>query len=311
MNYIIIQPNNINYCELDKKHSRLNKKLLEEDIEEYVKIYDAKDSYDGMQYIIEKCEFKPDELIYNTIISISSKYIYYMTHTIEDNNKSNKDINKIAIYLSKNKYKITGSVGIIKEEILTYCKTKISLIKFDEMLDIYYNNLVYTGIRIVENGDISEFKYILNPIDWMKPEETQNYKFIEFTIFDKVIMIFIELKPKNDIINEKASILYNKKINGTVYISMRETINDIKQTDFIYENLDINTINKLINVLSVNQEDIKETEAELKNMSIVNFYTILDKRYYNFLNKKDLKRLIYNNKFSVNKLAVDLLNKKD
>lgn len=314
MNFVIIEPNQINYSDLEKNHTRFKKEILEEDIEDFINIYEAKNSYEGMQSIIEKCGFNHEELLHTTIVYESHKYVYYMIHNVNDKNDKTTNINKIAIYLSKNRFKIYGSVGIIKEEIKPNGDTVISSMNINEILDIYYSNLVFKGIKIDEKGVIDEFKYILNPIDWMKPEESLNYKFFEYEIFDKIIMIFIELRPKNDIFNEKASILLSKKVNGTVYVALRTKIDDIKQIEHVYENLDKSIAEKLIYVLSVNQDDIKESEHERKKMKIVCFHTILEKRYKNFMNRKEeLKSynlaLKFKDHISVNRLATDHLNK--
>lgn len=308
MNYVIIEANKLNYSDFDKNITRFKKDNLEEDIEDYVQIFDADDSYEGMQCIIEKCKFDNKDLLHTTIIYESSNCVYYMIHNI-DNVTNN--INKIAMYLTKNRFNIYGSVGIIKEQIINN-NTIISKIKFNDILEIYHNSLVFKGIKISEKNIIDEFTYILNPIDWMKPDDSQNFKFFEYEIFDKILMVFIELYPKNDIFNYNGSVLLQKKTNGTVYVALRTKIDDIKQIENIYENLDKTLMDKLIAILSVNQDEIKENDSEKNNMKIMNFYTILEKRYNNYLNKKNIlqkKDYQTTNQKTLNSLAIEHLNK--
>lgn len=285
MNIGIIDSNVINYSETDHTHTRLKRDNLEEDIEEYITFTKASDSIDAMQLIIEKCKFSPEELIYTTIIYETPKYIYYMIHTVDDNNQK-KDINKIAIYLSRDLYRITGSVGILKEEIKTNNDNVMGNLYLNDMLDIYVNCFVHKGVIIDNNnGEINEIKFIFNPIDWYNIEEASNIKFIEYEIFDKILMMFIEIKPKNNIINEKASIIYGKKVNGKVIFALRRKNEDIKQTKYIYEDLTKDLAEKLLYILSTKQENIKESEEEIKKMKVYNFYTVLENRYNKYVKK--------------------------
>lgn len=307
MKVAVIKHNDINYSESDKTHSRFKKEYLEEDIEDYVDFVPFLDSYDAMEKIIESCGFDKEQLINTTVIYESAKSIFYMIHIIDDKNE-NKNINKIAMYLTKNLFRITGSVGIMKEEILSNGCTNISNITFNELLDVYNDCLVHKCVIIDEKGSIDEVKYIFNPIDWLKVEESKNYKFIEYEIFDKMLMMFIEIQPANNILNEKATILYGKKIHGKVIFALRTKPVDIKEINFIYENLYKNTVEKLISVLSVQQDELKETDDEKKNMKVYNFYTVLEKRYLKYITKYsngyllDILNKIQNN-ISINEAA--------
>jgi len=316
MNYIIIEPNQIHYSDMEKTHSRFSKTSLEEDIEDFIQIFSDNNAYDGMQSIVEKCKFSSDDLIHTTVIQETCKYVYYMIHTVNDDNNSSHNINRIAMYLARNKFKIYGSVGIIKEEVLSSGDTAICQMKLSEILQIYQDCLTFTGVKIDENGDVNEIKYILNPIDWLKPEQCSNYKFFEFEIFDKIMMVFIEMIPKNDIFNVKASTILSKKVHGTVFVALRAKIDDIKQIDHIYENLDKETISKLISILQVDQNDVNESANEKQKMKIMNFHIIIDKRYKKLLEKKNtINRINIFEKFKdqtpAHILAAQFVNKKN
>jgi len=306
MNVAIIQENQINYTENNLTHSNFKRDKIEEDIEEYIKFIQVKDSQNAMETIIEECNFDPNDLIYTTVILESAKYRYYMIHLVDDNNCKN-NLNKIGIYLSRKQFRIYGSIGIIKEEIKGI-DIHLSKINLDEIIDVYIKCFVHTG-AIIDNKNTSDIKYIFNPIDWLKVEEANNVKFIEFEVFDRILMMFIELKPKNDIINEKASIIFGKKINGKVIFALRRKNEDIKQTDYIYEEINKDTIEKLIRILTVKQDEIKETDKEKNNMKIYNFYTIIEFRHNKYVNKygnrydpsNNIKKII--NQSSVNEEA--------
>ncbi len=283
MNIAIINTNDLNYSELDKTHSRLKKDYLEDDIEEYIQFVNVENPHDAMENIIKLCNFDHEELIHTTIISESSKYIYYMIHTIDD--KGDKQyLNKIAMYLTNNVYRITGNIGIIKEEIHINGFTELSKISFNNILDIFSDRFVHKCI-IINNNQVDEIKYIFNPIDWINANEASNYKFIEYELFDKIMMMFIELNPINDVINEKASILYGKKVNGKAIFALRSKPNDIKHTEFAYENLSVDMIEKLLSILSVDHGEFKESDEEKNIMKVYNFHTVLEKRYSKYINK--------------------------
>lgn len=270
MSYAIIDINNINYSEMDKTHGRLNINNLMDDIEDYINVHNCKDTMTAMEDIIIKCNFCPDDIINTTIIKESENSVYYMIHTIDSENK-NTNINGIGMILSKKLFRITGSVGIIKESF--DCSSNLnsfSAVSIQNILDIYHKNLVFDAIKINHDESMDIINYIHNPIDWLKPEESLNYKFLEFELFGKIIMIFLELAPKYDSQNKIASILLGKNIHGHVIISMRDKIDDIMIIDNKYESLDMDTLKKIIYISKYQNFDATGTVFKIDN-----FYTKL------------------------------------
>lgn len=274
MSVIIIDANKINYSELEYTHSRFRNDKIEEELEDIMEVISTPDILTGMEMIVEKCNFDKDELIYTTIIYESQDEIYYMIHTVDDNDIIN-EINKVGIYLSRDKYKITGKIGILKEKIIGG-ETKYDIISKENIYDIYCKTFIHRGV-IIDDNKIDEIRYIHNPMDWIKPDEASGIRFIEYEIFDKILMMFIELKPKKDTINELASVIYGKKVNGRVMFALRRKGEDLREIRHIYEDLSIDIVNKMLCVLSVNPDELRKDSEEA--MKAYNFYTIIKKRY--------------------------------
>lgn len=282
----IINPNNIHYSELDKTHHRLSYDKLKEDIEDEIEIFQVNDARDGMEKIVEICKFDPDELIHTTMIYETENSIYYLIHTIDDKNE-HENVNKIGIYLTKEQFRITGSVGIYKEE-LELDEAKVGNISnIDEIIKIYHQCFIHKACIINTKGEINEIKYIHNPIDWKRPDEANNIKFLEYEIFDKIMMVFIKLKPDKNELNEKASIIYRGRIVDDVIFALRRKPEDVKQVEFIYESITKELINKILMILSVEQDELQNN----KESKIYNFYTIVEQRYKTFVRK-------YGNKYN-------------
>lgn len=270
MSYAIIDENTINYSEIDKTHGRFKIDNLMDDIEDFIHVHNCTDITTAMEDIILKCNFDPDDIINTTIIKESENFVYYMIHTIDDNTKK-KDINGIAMILSKKLFRITGSVGIIKESFnCSSNSNSFSPVSMQNILDIYHKNLVFDAVKINHDGSFDVVNYIYNPIDWTKPEESLNYKFVEFELFGKIIMVFIELNPKNNFKNETASTLLGKNIYGHVIVSMRDKIDDILIVDNRYESIDTSVLKKIIYI-----SKYQGTPHENVTLKIDNFYTKL------------------------------------
>lgn len=291
MSYAILENNTINYSDLDKTRTRLNRDNLLDDIEDYINIYKCVDMMTTMEEIIIKCKFDPEDVINTTIIKETQNSVFYMVHTVDDTNQ-NYDINRIAMTLSKNVFRITGSVGIIKETYeYSNNETYYSTVALTDILDIYQKNLVFDGIKLNHDGCMDIIQYIYNPIDWLKPNESLNFKFTEFEIFGKIVMVFIELKPTIDSYNPLASILLGKKVHGYVIIALRDKIDDIKINEHKYESLDKQIIDKIIYVLkycSQNEDsECHNIGTSNKVLKIDNFYTRLNDKYTRLLKMKN------------------------
>lgn len=308
-----ISANTLTYSETDKTHARFEYNRVEEDIEDYIEFYNTTDAQDAMQKIIEKCEFSTDDMIHTTVIKETKDTIYYMIHTIDDQHEKT-NLNKLAMHMTYGKMRIAGSVGIYKEQINYTNNVTLSSVTMKELVEIVRSFFVHCGVIIDVDGKINEFNYIFNPIDWIKEHDSKNLRFIEFEIFDKIIIMFIELQPVHDSLNEKASIVHGNNVHGKTIFAMRQKPTDIKQCEYEYTDMRIETIDKLISVLSTSQNELKETEEDKTNIKIVNFYTILENRYLRYVSKygngystKLLKTIF--DKPSVNKIAYDKLNK--
>ena len=106
-------------------------------------------------------------------------------------------------------------------------------------------------------------------------------------------MFFIQLKPEINKINKYACELYGNThaINGDVFIALKEKIEDIRQENDSYLDINKDLILKLKDLM-VNSDFVREHVPFKFNPTTKkyeNFYTLLNKCYLHFLNKKDIK----------------------
>lgn len=277
-NIAIIKSNKITYSSVDMTHSRFTRERLEDDIEDFIEIVPISNLDNVMEKIIDVLKLTPDMTAHTTTCKEDNNYIYQMCHLI-DETKSGQQ-NNICIRFANSLFRVVGDVVLMKSKILFDGKTELCNITLDDIIDLYRDSLVKTCVKIMPDDSVDDVLYIFNPIDWMNPEKLNNIRYHEIGLSDKILMFFIELVPDNNIINKKASILYGKRIYGNVVMAMRHKQEDIRHTEYEYYSIDKLTVNKLVSVMSVNNDMLTIQKPETKtNQIVINFHTILDKKY--------------------------------
>jgi hypothetical protein len=310
----IIRTNKITYSLMEMTQSRFQKDKLEDDIEEYVEIVEMKNSEMMMDTIIETLGMTKDIMGTTTICYQDNEYVYEMSHLIDDIDKTQKQ-NNICIRFAKHYFRVVGDAVLMKSRIMPDLTTEPCSITMDDILNLYQNCLIRTCVKIDTTGDIDDIKYVFNPIDWMKPTIVENIRVHEKKFHDNIMLFFIELVPQNNILNEKASILYGKVIYGDVIIAMRDEPTDIRHTEHEYYNIDKILINKCVALYSVPKETLNISLPEKKTKTqIKNFHVILDKKYnmYKTLYKKKYSDELlkdFDKIESLNKISIDMINK--
>ena len=90
----------------------------------------------------------------------------------------------------------------------------------DDIINIMYKKHVHKGIIIKTDDTFEEITFYNNPLEDKLKEQSNNYRYIELSLFKFNLIMYIQLYPVNNIINKKATKLFGKgKIHGDVIIS--------------------------------------------------------------------------------------------
>lgn len=300
----IIKPNHIKYTDLDMNYTRLTKEKLLDDIENSVEFITVSDKEELFTIFSKYLNFKDNEWGDTIKWYDDHQYIYEICFN-DDYYKKKNNINNIAQYLTNNFLRITDNVLLLKTKVEldgSYSNCNVTL---NDIIDIYYKKFIHKEILIKYNGEINEVNYMINPIDHIKPDCISNFRYNEIQLHDKIMMVFFELKPSNDLPNEKASIIHGKKTNGNVIIALRNKEEDMTQIEHVYVDFTKDLFEKLLSVLSVKKNELVDTHDE-------SFYQLLNNKYNNYKNKFGNSYLleIYNNMKndeSINKLEFNKL----
>nr|QBK88911.1 MAG: uncharacterized protein LCMiAC02_00040 [Mimivirus LCMiAC02] len=240
----------------------------------------------------------PSNIISETSMSYEdNEYVYQISHIKKDANYNanhNDDkhtniiddkVNGLASYLVKGREEIYGTAILLCFKIMDNNQCEAHTIKLDDIDKLLFKKVVHIGLKVTpdgNNGDVEEYTFMEDPLhlEEGKISDCKNCKRVELSVLNFNLIVIICSKPKHNIINKKATILFgDKKIHGTVYIALLET-------DNIYSSITKEMFNKLLTVLSIPMYcrklrgyELKDRQ-ELNNIPIVmNSHCILEKRY--------------------------------
>ena len=290
----VIAKNKLFYSKLDRTFSKLTEDNIELDIEDYLEFKTVEKPH-LMEEIVTI--FNNPDLTVNTYrVFEDPNYIYELCYQVNDENKA--DVNNIASQLIHLTDRVVGNAILIKSRI-NYDRTcDLTDISVSNVIDIYKQLFVHIGVTVSGTGIVDEYRYILNPLDFAKPEQMQNTRFYEYRMFNRVIQMFIEIEPSVNHINEIGTILHKKApVYGKIYLAMRYTFDDMRMTEDEYCDLNKNLLNQIICYASVTDiesmqtvqdqvaEKDKEKEKEAKDKKVNTFYTKLTAEYNKYLEK--------------------------
>ncbi len=158
-----------------------------------------------------------------------------------DNSTDNSTGNKISVinnFASQmTSHSVVGNMMIFKMQ-LTYkidgnniaCNTTPTTLSIYDLIDVTTNIFAKTGL-IVDAGkspQIVQYKYIVNPLEpliMIDPMYEKKYRYHDYEIFDRIVQVVVSTAvptavSNNDDINEIASWICNRIVNGKVYIGM-------------------------------------------------------------------------------------------
>jgi hypothetical protein len=292
----IIKPNKFQLAESDLCFARLNTDRLHSELEKYIQITEVDGQEDMINKIVEHLELTPEILAYTDPCFDTCDYSYKICYTME--NRTENNLNGIATYLLGENIAICGTAIVIKTYINSDNTCASKSLSLDETIDVLASKFIHKGIVITPSGSVDETKYIYNPVDWISPSDITNIINYEVSILDKVLMIFIELNPRDNKINEKASVLHGTSaINGRVVLGLKQSSDN---QHYQYIDLDKTTLDKLVQVFSNENQTRTMTSDEDVNDKVVdnqkyinNFYRIIHNRFLKLNN--DAIPSVFNN----------------
>jgi hypothetical protein len=278
MNYAVISPN--------KLHEELCEILVDNDLTM------AKLEYkDSIHYQIEmyfkKCNYiqystgfdNPDEMFndicrvlkennkddINTIMLYSTdEYVYEMVYFENYNNKEyDEDLfNQFASITNIELLPIYDKCAVIKTNIKTNVKS--TCIDYKDITNIVMKTFYHTGIMVDTDNKITEIVYISeHPYASIGTTFTKT----KDIIINNLCFLLYEEKENNNVMNKKASKLFNTEIKGRVFISLISPI-------FYKKIWDMNStiLNLVLN--SINNESV---EKELDDNRTINPFVVINK----------------------------------
>jgi hypothetical protein len=276
INICIIRANDLIYSDIDKNVIKFKIEKLEDDIEDYIEIKNVPNDDKIINYIMDIIDNKNNNT-YETFIIYEDEINRYEMCCIIDDDASNKNKNNLSTILNSYKYDIINNSIILKTKINTE-KPFLESISFKEIKNIIYNKLIFKSCSISVEGKIEEVNFICNPIEKKDSEQMKNIKYNEIRLYDKILMIFVELKPIANKINIPASLIYGQQICGDIVLAMRNENSDNKIINLIeYQNIDVNMLNKILVVMRTYNFDMSIKEPIIVNNS--NFNIVLENEY--------------------------------
>lgn len=300
MKIAIIDTNDLKYNESDMLHIKFTYETIHDILSDYISFTEVSNDNEMMQILINEIVANEIEYPIHTATAKNINNDLYLICHINPSKEIYEELksksikyNGIASYLTDIGIKIYGKAVMFRldTEDNNYVLKNITI---DEITEIFISKFVHRGIILNVNGTIDQFKFIFNPVDWISQSEISKYKFYEVEILGKVLMLFIDTQSID--INEIASQIYLQTIKGRVIIGMRSQYSDMNDMEVIYEDLDIDTFNKIIQLCRDLTQGRKLTEQEDLNGQIIN-----GKRNYNNFHKILNNRLVQNNECLVQK----------
>lgn len=300
----IIKPNQVGFSIEKKDKQNETNEYLTDTVEDYIEIRkeDINQSEKLMDIIVTTLKLD-DDIGGNTMtVHEEPGFFYQMCFvSLYDEEPGNSEIsninknirklkqNKIANTLADNTHSVFGSVVLMKtkiEEDLTTCNVNITL---NDVVNVLYNKFIHTGLIVNTRGEIQEKTYI-NPIELFLNIEKEKIGYYEYEILNKVLMLFV-IKNGESELNEIGSKIthlsgnpeYFKDVYGTVFITLRNKIEDIRFSEHTYINIEKKDLEKMLSFYnteilseSVNIEESINTASKNGKRTHINFYRILE-----------------------------------
>lgn len=239
----------------------------------------SKTDMDLINIICKHLDISQVVMSYNCFYT--NEYLY-QTIFIEGD-KDSKNINYFGTQLSNGIIAI-DKVIIIKNKILDDDNCELDSITDYDIKEIIMNKIIKQGINISINGSLTSFSFITSPLERYSYNMCKDkYRIYETKIYNIILNICYEINS-TDPINETASLLCKKIINGNVSLSISHE--DQHCNGVFYLTLDDKYFNKLIKLLSIKDYILSYDKYENKKFS--NIYRCIENEYLFNCNKENI-----------------------
>lgn len=157
--------------------------------------------------------------------------------------------------------------------------TPISINSKREILNVLESLFVKNGVVIKTDGSINTYSYIMNPLEHLMltdPDYAKNYVYHEYEVYTYVMMIIADTREVNGILNQTATLLAGRPVNGDVFVAIyrKPEFNENPP----YMDLSISTITNILNIRQ-------------RSVSLSTGMNSTDKEYINFKKLLELEKL--------------------
>lgn len=315
--FAIVECNDIKFYEDNYDHRTFSRENITELIEDYIEFKNIKQD-DFIETLINIIGNHPNGLhtaninhdvntlfqmchIYksdsdNNIMDNTTDIITDTTTNIANKQNNNKFNGIASILTDMAAFDVYGKAIIFKIDT-TDDINKLDKITLDDIIDKIIQKYVHKGVVIdADNVDnsIMEYSYVLNPVDKIRTNDINNYKYKEVAFIDKILMFFINITKQNisSKKNEIVSKIYGEDVFGQVFVGAREQIVDSRETKRKYFSISKEDILNIYKIYEQNKQIIIDTNDMIVMSSsgkrlYTNFRKIINKMLNsNKINKK-------------------------
>ncbi|VBB17989.1 hypothetical protein YASMINEVIRUS_452 [Yasminevirus sp. GU-2018] len=112
---------------------------------------------------------------------------------------------------------------IVKENNVQTSMKGCSIGKLSELIDVLEKIFVKTGVVVSVDGSMQTYSYIMNPIEHLMLTDRdyeKNYVYHEYEVYTHVMMIVADTRQLGGKLNEVATHLAGKPVNGDVFVAL-------------------------------------------------------------------------------------------
>jgi hypothetical protein len=175
-----------------------------------------------------------------------------------------------------------------------------SISTLNEMINVFEKLFIKDGIVIKTDGSMQTYTYIMNPIEHLMLTDTNyssNYVYHEYEVYTHVMMIVADTREINGVLNESATLLAGKPVNGDVFVAMYRKPEYNENPPYVSMNIDL-----IKDIMYIRQKStLLTTGLNRAEKEYINFEKILD------LEKKKYE---YMPNLTVSEINGECLNKK-
>lgn len=260
---------------------------LHEHIKKIITFKEISSNEELIKTTVETLDLPTDIFGNTTRIYQTKNHIYEMLHLIHDKSfQRNDNENGVATWLMKDHEIIRGNILIVKTKMLKDKTCIPSKMTFKDLLKILHSKAIHRGI-FVNNNEITEYSYKISPIETITGTERTNLRSIEINYLDMLLIIFVELKPSNDNVNEYATmIMKNEIVYGRVFFSLA-SITRLERFDLtkkLFKQIIAIMSDSTFTTQITTEEDVQDRLLNEKRMT-TNIYRIISDRYNKFINE--------------------------